>query len=82
MSSSLVSAVLTFALVLSPAHAAGRPTDEVVEERDPIEGLICYWACMAACILTGNRQDQCDAACTEMCFTIVTPPPCEPGVCA
>jgi hypothetical protein len=28
---------------------------------------------MALCVFAGQRQDQCDAACTEMCFTIVTP---------
>lgn len=81
MSSSLVSAVLTFALVSSPAHPADRPPpDDIVAERDPVEGLICYWGCMALCVFAGHRQDQCDDACTEMCFKIVTPPAdCDPN---
>lgn len=50
-------------------------------ETDQQAGLTCYWTCMGLCIIAGKRQDDCDAACTDLCFTITTPPAgptCEP----
>lgn len=62
---------------LAPTTASGRPPtpEDLAADPDSIAGLICYWACMAACVLVGHRQDHCDAACTEMCFTLVDIPP-------
>lgn len=44
---------------------------ERAPEPEPEPGLVCYWLCMGACIALGNRQDRCDAVCTDSCFTIV-----------
>ena len=76
-------AIAALLVVLAPTVTSGRPpaSDEVAADRDHDEGLLCYWVCMTACVLTGQRQDRCDAACTEMCFSLVDIPPgptCEP----
>ena len=49
-------------------------------ETVPEEGYLCYWTCMAGCLLVGNTQPQCDAACEDICFTEQSPPgpTCEP----
>jgi hypothetical protein len=62
-------AVLAALVLFSPTTARGGP--DVLTEREPVAGLLCYWICYAACMLAGKRGDQCDAVCTDSCFTIV-----------
>lgn len=65
-------------VVLLATTASARPPDDIVRDPKPVPGLVCYWTCMAFCIVAGKRQDQCDAACTDSCFTVVAVwPTCE-----
>lgn len=72
-------AVGTHLLALALAIALLVAPPERIPEPEPLPGLLCYWGCVAACVVTAHTLEWCDRACTDLCFTETTPPgPCNP----
>jgi hypothetical protein len=67
-------------VLLAPTGASGHPLtpDDLARQPEHVAGWVCYWICYAGCILLGNSGSQCDAVCTDSCFTIVFGPTCGP----
>jgi hypothetical protein len=71
----VVALALLFPVRASPA---AHPDDRVGESRATEGALreICYYGCEAVCIATFHDLAWCEAACTELCFTMAV---VEPG---